>query len=437
MSRKMRVLWFSDILLPDAATQLGRSSFGTGWWKAALADELKRIGDIELAVCTAVPGATATNFVAAGIRCYLIPEPRASSDSAIARALSQCADVVRGWNPDLLHYHGTEGFYSLLSARNLTAVPSVISLQGLMGPCSRWPAFFGDAGPLRIAQMHRWVEPLIARGLIWTYARYRRQAVVEREVISTGNTFLGRTEWDRAYVRSLNPSARYCTVGELLRREFWEQPAWSIDCAVRHRIVFSNAGQPRKGVETLLESLDILQQRYPDVHLQLCGTISARSGYGRYLRRRVHSYGGVVSLLGHLEGPQLAQVLRSANVFASASFIDNSPNSVCEAMLVGVPCVCSYTGGTPSLLEHGRSGLFVPPGDPEMLAERIASIFDNDKLACRLGATARITAIERHDPALVMKQLLDAYSDALACPDDLSHNMGVASSAISGNLTLA
>jgi glycosyltransferase involved in cell wall biosynthesis len=65
------------------------------------------------------------------------------------------------------------------------------------------------------------------------------------------------------------------------------------------------------------------------------------------------------------------------------------------------------------LLEHGRNGLFFPPGDPEMLADRIAEIFDSDELACRLGANARLAAMERHDPALVMRQLLDAYCDAV------------------------
>jgi glycosyltransferase involved in cell wall biosynthesis len=380
---------------------------------ASLADELNRVGDIKLAVLTAARVERATSFVSAGIRYYVIPEPRTTSESAISRALSECADAVRECSPDVLHYHGTESFYPLLSARHLTAVPAVISLQGLLGPYSRWPAFFGDADPLRIAHMHRWLELLVGRGLLWYYLRLRRQAVMEREAISSGSVFLGRTDWDRAYVRSLNPTARYRTVGEVLRRDFWEQPQWSIDSAVRHRIVFSNAGHPRKGVETLLDALGTLRQRYPDAHLELSGTVSMRSGYGRYLRRRIESYRGAVSLLGHLDGPRLTQVLRSAHVFASASFIDNSPNSVCEAMLVGVPCVCSYTGGTPSLLEHGRNGLFFPPGDPEMLADRIAEIFDSDELACRLGANARLAAMERHDPALVMRQLLDAYCDAV------------------------
>jgi glycosyltransferase involved in cell wall biosynthesis len=347
----------------------------------------------------------------------VIPEPRLPSKGAISRALLKCADALCEWKPDVLHYHGTERFYPLLSARRLTAAPAVISLQGLVGPCSRWPAFFGDAGPLRIGRMHRWIEPLIGRGLIWDYISFLRQAVIEREVICSEQIFLGRTDWDRAYVRSLNPTARYHTVGELLRRDFWEQPPWSIDSAVRHRIVFSNPGHPRKGVDTLLNALDILRERYPGVHLQLSGRISVQSGYGRYLRRRVESYRGVVSLLGHLDASQLTQVLRSAHVFASPSFIDNSPNSVCEAMLVGVPCVCSYTGGTPSLLEHGRSGLFIPPGDPHMLADRIAAIFDNDELASRLGSNARIKAMERHDRALVVRQLLGAYSDAVDTAD--------------------
>jgi glycosyltransferase involved in cell wall biosynthesis len=415
----LRLLWFTNILLPDAAAALGRASIGSGWWMESLARELARLPGIELGVLTAAPVRRAVQFERSGIQFFVLPEPRLGLGTGLRAVLRDCAELVQRWHPDLLHYHGTERFYPLLSVEGAVSVPWVVSLQGLAGPYSRWSAFFGDATPLEIARMHRWFEPLAGRGLLWRYLQMRRQAEVERRVLAGSRVVLGRTEWDRAYARSLNPECDYHSVGELLRSAFWRQTPWSVERCQPRRIFFSNAAHPRKGVETLLDSFAILRRRYPRAELVLSGHISERSGYGRSLRRRAGSGDGV-TFLGHLGAEDLAATLATCRVFASASFIDNSPNSLCEAMLVGAPCVSSYTGGTPSLLEHNQTGLFFPPGDAEMLAARIGQLFDSDADAARLGAQARAVALARHAPGLVVRQLLGAYAAALGSPSGVA-----------------
>ena len=64
----------------------------------------------------------------------------------------------------------------------------------------------------------------------------------------------------------------------------------------------------------------------------------------------------------------MTRELRRAHVFAISSYIENSPNSLCEAMQAGMPCVATYAGGIPSLVEDGRTGLLFPPGDAPLLA---------------------------------------------------------------------
>jgi glycosyltransferase involved in cell wall biosynthesis len=234
----------------------------------------------------------------------------------------------------------------------------------------------------------------------------------EREIIAGNRFFMGRTNWDRAYVRALNPSAQYFHGGELLREAFWQE-RWSIGGAQRHRIVFTNAGHPRKGTETLLNAVKLLQPYFPDIQVAIAGGISRRSGYGRYVRGRIAELGHAAIELGHLSAEEMVKELVNSHVFVSPSFIDNSSNAVCEAQLIGMPVISTYTGGVPSLIEEGRTGLFVPTGDAPMLAARLRDLFEDDNLAVRIGRQAHEVAVKRHDPDSIVHEVVTAYEDVL------------------------
>ena len=68
-------------------------------------------------------------------------------------------------------------------------------------------------------------------------------------------------------------------------------------------------------------------------------------------------------------------------VMVLPSAIENSPNSLCEAQLVGIPCVASFVGGVPEMLRDGKDGYLYTFNEPLMLAEYISRIFDSDSLA--------------------------------------------------------
>jgi L-malate glycosyltransferase len=157
----------------------------------------------------------------------------------------------------------------------------------------------------------------------------------------------------------------------------------------------------------------IVRREFPNAKLRLAGNIGTRRGYDRFLRRTIVASGlsENVELLGYLDASAMVSELCRAHVFAISSYIENSPNSLCEAMQVGLPCVATYTGGIPSLVEHGRTGLLFPPGDAPLLADAIMRIFRKDDLANRLSVAAKMTASERHRPQQIVSQLLSAYYD--------------------------
>ncbi|NQU05950.1 MAG: glycosyltransferase family 4 protein [Calditrichaeota bacterium] len=340
------------------------------------------------------------------VECFVIPKKGDEHD------LKLCRDLVNEWQPDLIHIHGTERAYGLLTARSMVRCPTIISLQGLMGPYSEWYRYFGNRTLLEIFRMHRWLDIPAFRGQWMGFLNYRKSAKREREIIQGNQFFMGRTAWDRAQVRALNPSAHYCYEGRLLREAFW-QKRWELGRAKRHRIIFTNAIHPRKGTEILLDALRLMKSDYPDIQVCIAGAISSRSGYGRYLRRRMVEFGDAVIELGALNAEEMTEELTKSHVFVSPSFIENSPNAVSEAQLLGMPVVSTYTGGVPSLIEEGQTGLFFPTDDVPMLAARLREIFEDDSLAVRLAEQAHSVASQRHDPDTVVKQCLHSYDYVL------------------------
>lgn len=407
----MRILHFmNSSFSADQYISGGDGLSGAGGWLTALIELILKNTEHSLAVCS--HGLRDKEETAEGgrLQSFAIKRRRARGESA--KFLAKCSALVKSWKPDVVHVHGTEDIYGLLSARGLIGCPVVISLQGLAGPCSEWYHYFGNRRLIEVIRMHRCLELLASRGAIHGYRRSRAAARREREIIENNVHFIGRTDWDRAHVQAMNPNARYYHVDEPLRKPFMDT-AWDIRHIQRHRIMFTNAGHPRKGADLLFDVLRILRPEYPRVQLSIAGTISRRSGYGKYLRKRMMAYSHAITEEGPLKGAQMAEALRHAHVFAHPSYIDNSPNSLAEAQMVGMPVVATYTGGVPSLMQDGESGLFCPTGDAPMIADQIRRIFDNDELAMRLGATARIVATRRHNPDIILESLAGVYEKVL------------------------
>jgi len=407
----MKVVWFTNSVPPAVCQRLGRSQSTSGPWMWALLEALRSRPEVQvhvLAISRAVPTMT---FEQDGVGYRIIGVGRRVFHwHPSNEGLDRCAEAVREIKPQLAHVHGTELCYGLLGARLMVQPPVVISIQGLIGVCA--PHMWGRLGVIGALSATSLTEVVRGGGLLWRPRQYRLAGGREREIIRGNRFFLGRTGWDHAHVWSINPAAIMHRVGEVLRRPFHEL-RWELNRCRRHSVIFTNAASPHKGVETLVESLGILQREFPDLRLRLAGSLTGR--YGHFVRARIRRMNMErnVEYLGYIDAETMAQELAESHVFVSASHIDNSPNSLAEAQVVGLPCVASYAGGIPSMVEDGQTGLLFPVGDAAMLAHRIRQVFLDDRLAAGLGASARQEALRRHDPETVVNQLLSAYEAVL------------------------
>lgn len=431
----MRVLWTSNIPLSDVATKMGLPDAPSGSWMSALADALAaRCGEIVLGVATMHPKAPAGKHVIRGVAYYIMPCGRGDAARPPNHRLRRrFSEVLEDFRPDLIHVNGSEYNYGLIASDVAPHVPTVLSIQGLVGQCAKvyWGGMsLGDL--LRFRTLRDWLR---LDGLIEQRWKWRRRSRMEVETLQRMGHIIGRSVWDRAHARAVNPGATYYFGQELLRREFFET-AWDLSNVKRGTIFACAGGYPLKGLHVLLEAIHLLKPDYPGIRLRIPGirldphTWWERlrlDGYRKYLIHRIHALGleRHVSALGVLNARRMADELAAAHVFVAPSFIENLSNSLAEAMLVGTPCVASYVGGMISTVHDRVEAFSFPAGDAAILAERIRSLFENDALALTLSENARRRARERHNPEEIVQQTMAIYRSVLQ-KDHIVHRKAAA-----------
>jgi glycosyltransferase involved in cell wall biosynthesis len=146
---------------------------------------------------------------------------------------------------------------------------------------------------------------------------------------------------------------------------------------------------PLKGIERVIEAVAAL----PHAELVVAGDGPARAALEAVAQRA----GGRVRFVGEVFGAEKADWLYAADAFVSASVVDASghtegmPTTLLEAMAHGLPVVASDVGGVSDLVEHGVTGLLVPPGDATALAQALARV--SEGAAAPLVQEARARAL--------------------------------------------
>lgn len=149
-----------------------------------------------------------------------------------------------------------------------------------------------------------------------------------------------------------------------------------------------------KGHELFLDAAAHVARARPDVRFPVVGgeLLEADRGYGDALRERAAAtgLGGAVLFTGHQRDP--IPWLDALDVVVIASSSEAGPLVLGEAMALGRPAVATRTPGAGDTIEHGRTGLLVPHGDPRALADAILRVLEDAGLAAALGGAARAGA---------------------------------------------
>lgn len=142
---------------------------------------------------------------------------------------------------------------------------------------------------------------------------------------------------------------------------------------------------PQKGHRFLVDAVPLVLRSAPDTHFLFIGDGELHSELAHLLRARgLESH---VHLLGARQ--DIADLLAITDLFVLPSLWEGLPNSVLEAMAAGLPVIATNVDGCPEIVVDGRTGLLIPPADPEALAEAIAELLSDETKRLSMGQAGR------------------------------------------------
>jgi glycosyltransferase involved in cell wall biosynthesis len=164
-----------------------------------------------------------------------------------------------------------------------------------------------------------------------------------------------------------------------------------------------------KGQVVLLRACKLLADRGTKVHLTLIGSGPLEG----LIRDEIASENmeAYVELTGELPPEGVRSKLEESDVFCLTSFAEGLPISIMEAMAVGVPVIATSIAGIPELVVNEETGLLVPPGNIEALADALATLLGDRKLQDRMVGAARRRVEERHERHRNCEAMFDLFAN--------------------------
>lgn len=401
----MRILWIVNTIFPDVATHLNLPVPVYGGWMYGLAADLVSSAAVQLAVATVYDGAVIQSFEINGTLYYLVPKQTRLNSRTCPHG--HWRQLVNEFKPDLVHIHGTEYSHGMKLMDACPNLKYLVSIQGLVSVYYRY--FFSGMSTLDILRNITFRDILRWNTIFHAREDFFKRGKIEHEYILRATGVIGRTEWDYSHVKAIRQDISYYHCNESLRNEFYTIDKWSIDRCKRHSIFLSQASYPLKGLHQVIKAVALLRFEFPDIVINIAGpniiksaTVFDRlkhSGYGSYISKLINKLDVLqnVNFLGTLSASEMKKAYLSSHVFICPSSIENSPNSLGEAQILGVPCIATYTGGIPSMVK-GNLGIKLYQFDEyEMLASNLKYLFSNDNECISSGNYSNKNAVIRHN----------------------------------------
>jgi len=177
-------------------------------------------------------------------------------------------------------------------------------------------------------------------------------------------------------------------------------------------VVYAGRLVREKGVDILLRAFAKTTEQLPCARLLIAGD----GPESEKLKRLIGDLDldSNVTFHGHLSQSELENVLRRAWVLAMPSrWAEPFGLIAVEAMMRGIVVVASDSGGPREIIENGKSGFLVPPGDVDALAEKLILLLSDRNLSQTLGRAGRNSSISKFGEELYLGRLLDMYERLL------------------------
>lgn len=311
-------------------------------------------------------------------------------------ALVELRSVLSALRPDIVHTHNPKpGIYGRLAAR-AAGVPGIVNtVHGLYAlPGDPWPKRALIYGLERLAASCSHAELVQNPEDVEVLARL---GVPQEKLHVLGNG-IDLERFDRRRVSADEVAAARAAMGA---------GPDDVVCGVVGRLVWE------KGYREVFTAATRLRDRFPHVRVVVVGPLDPdkSDAVSEADLAQAERQGGVRFLgLRH----DMEKLYAAMDLYVLASYREGFPRSAMEAAAMGLPVVATDVRGCRQVVDHGVTGLLVPPHDDQALGDAIGRLATDPELRTRMSVAGRDKAIREFDQQRVIETTLDVY-DRLLC----------------------
>lgn len=416
----MKVVWITPNMLPECWGKVGGEEKSSGGWLGALIPELKKCTNFELHIIIISKQARFKSFQSGNVLYYSIPSNGGVFNHS-NKLKYKLRDLVQEINPDIVDFQGLEFSYvkdvKFISGDSI----AVATLQGLVSEIHAY--YLQGISCKQIIENLTIKDILLFDNLFSRRYKYKQRGVNELAAIKDINFFIGRTDWDRAVISKSKNKFHYFEFGRRVRSEFFKV-RWNSKSLDKNTLFVSQAHAPFKGLHILIEAIRIVKKVYPNILVKIAGKdlfnppnlfgIRILGGYDKLVANMIKKYNleKNFNFVGYLNQSEMANILSNSSLYVLPSIIENSPNSLLEAQIVGVPVIASFTGGVDSMVS-GDMAYFHNPLDHAKLAFNIIHALANKNDTLSKAKNAHEYAVNKQSKLNELDLVEGIYSNVI------------------------
>ena len=416
---KAKILWFSSHTISiekDSSNEL-KKNFGRGW-VGMLESNLRDYKDYEIAIAFPNKNIDKIRKSVFGNRVfYEIPFPNSKLKRWYQRFrgklegkefLSKYMEIIQEYDPDLIHIFGTENSFSQIIYH--TKKPVLVDIQGLLTHVTfKWFSHISKWDTIKYSSIFHIIN---LNTHIHQYKIKIKRAKREQDLLRNVKLVSGRTTWDKMVTTVMAPNASYYHCSRVIKDAFWSH-SWKKPENAHKSILTVMNPDFYKGLDVVFQTCEKLTEYGLDFTWNVVG-VSEKIDYVKIISKKLKLKPNKINVrfLGKTTSEDIAKMLTEVDFYVHPSYMENSPNSVAEAMIVGTPTIASVTGGVPDYIDHKKTGWIFQEGDYYMVAGLILNLLNDDNVI-KIAEEGRKVARIRHNPETIAHDAISNYNNIL------------------------
>ena len=317
--------------------------------------------------------------------------------------------VINDFKPDVIHIFGSENSFGLISS--LVDVPVIIHIQGILNPSLN--AYFPPSYSKLDLIFRYLIHPIKLLHFLRVFSYFEYNAKREIKIFKDCKFYIGRTRWDKNVIPIYSPNARYFYCSEVLKEVFYTSAPWQLKTRDKLFIMSTVSKTFYKGFDLILKAAKLLKE-FTNLKFEwIVFGVDEYTEWEKVLGIKCEDVN--VYLKGVADSSTIVKSIQESDLFVHPSYIDNSPNSICEAQILGIPVISTNVGGIVSLIEDNKTGYLIPANDPFCLVAKIVELKNNMDSAAEIGTNGRDAALLRHDKETIKDDLNNIYKELYIC----------------------